>query len=256
MMNRMLGRRPPKRAPSLRLESILRAVPKHPASADHLGKVTEWILGGNDKYGDCGPVMVANSRLLTTTYLTPSAIHNPSEAAILDLYRRCGNPDFDPNDPGGPGDGGVDVQTMLEEVHANGIDGVRSVAFASMDPGNRAVLDAAVDAFGFAGPGVTLDVAQQSQTDAGLWKHVSRSPVWGGHAALIGRYHGHPDRTGFVTWAMVVDATDGFLTYQVEELWAIIWPEHLRSARFDALIDLAAFEREYQALTGKPLVLP
>ena len=35
---------------------------------------------------------------------------------------------------------------------------------------------------------VDLDVAQQGQTDAGLWDYVARSGTWGGHAIPGGAY--------------------------------------------------------------------
>lgn len=255
-LGRALGRRPPSNKPALMLGDFLTGVvPAHPAAADHFAKVPQWILGGNDRYGVCGPVSVANQRLLVTTYLTGTP-EIATQAAIFDLYRRSGNPTFDPNDPGGPGDAGVDMQTMLEAVVAGGIGGKHALAFAKVDVSNIDQIEAAVALFGGNLLGVTLDVAQQAQTDAGTWDYAP-SGVWGGHATLNGRYADAPDRGGVVTWAEIVDFTDAFEAHQVDEAWVVIWPEHLGSRAFQAGVDLAALAAAYTALTGRPFpVIP
>lgn len=253
---RALGRRPPTNKPALMLGPLLTGVlPAHSAAADHFAKVPTWILGGNDKYGVCGPVAVANQRLLVTTYLT-GVPEIASQADIFDLYRRSGNPTFDPNDPGGPGDGGVDMQTMLEAVVATGIGGKKALAFAKVDVTSLDEVEAAVDIFGSDLLGVTLDVSQNAQTDTGQWDNVPNDAVWGGHAVLDGRYSDAPDVGGVVTWALIVNFTDAFEAHQIDEAWVVIWPEHLTSATFLAGVDLATLAADYTALTGRPFPAP
>jgi hypothetical protein len=248
-----LGRRPPKRAPSLKLANILTRLPVPALSADHFAKVPTWLLLGNDQYGDCGPVSVANDRLLLTTYLTGSP-KAPSLADVFDLYRRSGNPTFDPAT--GAGDDGVDMQTMLEALNHGGIAGVKCLAFAQVNVKDIVEIRSAIDIFGSLLLGVSLDVAQQSQTDAGLWDHKSSSAPWGGHAVMCGRYKQGPDRTGVITWATVVDATDAFLSNQLDEAWVVIWPESLGTTQFKVGIDLGTLASDYQTLTGRPLPTP
>ena len=244
---RKLGRRPPKGAPALRLASVLTgAVPDHPAAADNLSRAT-YGLYGNDQFGDCGPVSVANSRRLTTAVLSGGEA-DPALADVFDLYRRSGNPDFDPAT--GADDDGVDMQTMLEAVHAGGIGGTRSVAFARVDHRDLDEVRAAVAIFGFVLFGVDLELAQQTQTDTGVWDY-RKSAEWGGHAVLAAEYQ--PGRTGVVTWAERVEATDAFLGHQLGEAWVVVWPEHLRSRSFLTGVDMARLAAAYQELTGRPL---
>src|SRR6185437_11110951 len=128
---------------TVRLE-LTGQVPPHPPTADHLNQVREWNGDTNNDFGTCGPCAVANSVILTWLYLLGEVI-TVSDSAIFDLYRRSGNPTFDPNarpgpDGSVPGDNGVDMTVMLAELVRNGIDithasgtteRVRPLAFAS-----------------------------------------------------------------------------------------------------------------------------
>lgn len=250
---RRLGRRPASNKRALEFGRFWTgAKPKGPAAADHFALVPKWILGENDQFGDCGPVSVANSRLLTTTYLTGKPVI-VSQAAIFDLYRRSGNPDFNPTTDAD--DNGVDMQTMLEAVLATGIDGVKCLAFAKVNASNEAELQAAIDIFGSLLFGVDLETAQQSQTDASLWDY-RKSAEWGGHAICAGRYAQSPDRMAVVTWADVVDTTAAFRSHQLQEAWAVIWPEHLGTKAFAEGVDIAALAADFHALTGGTLPIP
>lgn len=244
---RKLGRRAPKNAPALRLSQFLSGtVPAHPASADNLSKAT-YGLYDNDTYGDCGPTSVANQRRQVTKYLTGEQ-HEPTQNDVFDLYRRSGNPTFDPADPEGPGDQGVDMQTMLEAVHSGGIGGVKCVAFAKVDVTQPDEVRAAEAIFG--GVLLGVDLRQNQQGAVGTWDYKFGSPDWGGHAVLSGGYT--PGDVELISWAETFKATNAFWTHQVEEAWAVIWPEHLGTAAFQQGVDKQAFEQAYTALTGKP----
>lgn len=256
MTARATGRRPPKRAPAIRASRILTGVvPAHPSSADHFSRVSDWGLYGNDRYGVCGPTSLANQRKLTSLYLT-GLEKSPTQDDVFDLYRRSGNPRFDPAT--GADDNGVDMQTMLEAALEGGIGGDKPLAFAAVDHTNLEEIRAAVAVFGSVLYGVNLETAQQDQTDAGVWDY-RRSGEWGGHAVLGGRYSDlsddAADRTGVVTWAELVDMTDSFMAHQLEEVWVVIWPEHLGSRAFLEGVDQQALARDYEALTGRPFPL-
>jgi hypothetical protein len=254
---RRLGRKKPSNKPSLRLSGYLTGtVPAHPAAADHFAKVSDWGLYDNDQYGDCGPTSVANSRKLITRYLAAQE-SSPSQDDVFDLYKRSGNPDFDPATDAD--DNGVDMQTMLSAVVKGGIGGVKALGFAKVDVTNLEEMRAAIAIFGFLLLGVDLQTAQQTQTDNKLWDYKSTAE-WGGHAILNGRYvteSGH-DRSAVITWAEVVDMTDAFIAHQLDEAWVVIWPEHLTSETFLAGVDLTAFAADYKALTGRdfPAAVP
>jgi hypothetical protein len=251
--NRKLGRRSPKRAPALRFADFWTgAIPEHSPAADHFAEVDDWGLWGNDQYGDCGPVSYGNLRKLISRYLGDLE-DDVTQADVFALYKLV-NPDFDPDT--GRGDNGVDMQTMLEMAleHGFGKDAKKPLAFASVNPGNLDELRAAVETFGGVLLGVDLETAQQAQTDAGLWDY-RRSSEWGGHAVLCGRYVDEPqdsaDRSGVVTWAQVVDFTDAFAARQLEEVWLVIFEEHLGTKQFKQGVDLEALAATYKALTGK-----
>lgn len=258
--NRRLGRREDNRGkPRLQLRSFLTGTPL-PASpaADHFSKVRDWGLHRNDEFGVCGPTMVANSRRLVTEYLTGTE-QRPTDEDVFDLYRRSGNPGFDPNkswsDPTQE-DNGVYLQDLLSQTVKGGIGGQRALAFAEVDHTDLDELYAAIDIFGFLCIGVDLHEPQQGQTDRRLWEYVQGGAEWGGHAVLGGRY-ANPDgtaydRTAVVTWAEVVDMTPTFIDQQLSEAWVLIWPEHLRDNAFREGVDLRAFAVAYTTITGRP----
>jgi len=253
-----LGRRQPSNKPALQLARFLTGeVPPHPVAVDYLTPFIWWDELGNDRFGDCGPVSVANCFRLVSHSLDGLERY-PSLPEVLDLYKRSGNPDF-PNQ-----DDGVDMQTMLEELLRNGIafnkSMYRPVAFAKVDVTDVDMTRAAIDIFGFVLLGVDLRIAQQAQTNRGdPWDYVRGSGEWGGHAVMAGAYTsqiGHDPDISVVTWGKVIPLTDNFWNAQAMEAWVVIWPEHLERSGFDRAVDLAMLAEDYKALTGRELPLP
>lgn len=249
--NRKLGRRPPKNAPALRFARFWTgAIPTHAPAADHFSRVTEWGLWGNDQWGDCGPVSYGNLRKLISLYLT-GVEDDVTQDDVLALYKLV-NPTFDPDT--GRGDDGVDMQEMLEKALDHGFAGKKPLAFAKVDASNLDELRAAVEIFGGVLLGVDLETAQESQTDDGVWDYV-KSGEWGGHAVMCGRYvddtTDSKDRSGVVTWAEVVDFTNAFAKRQLEEVWLVIFEEHLGDKGFKEGVDRQALASEFFALTGR-----
>jgi hypothetical protein len=259
------GRRAPKRAPALKLGPLLTGtVPAHPASADYLAALGGgWQMLGNDQAGDCVAVTWANVRRLVTSTLTGTPGY-PSQAQVWEVYQTQ-NPDFDPsgtaetNGPGSGADGGMDIQTLLERlVSAGGPDGVKALAFASVDPRNAAEVKAAIALFGFVWTGVNvLEVNQEQFSADEPWDWDASSPVDGGHSIVTGGY-GAPGAAQlggderFVTWAQETSFTDAFWSHGADEAWVVIWPEHLGSADFLAGVDQEQLAADYRAITGRP----
>lgn len=257
-----LGRRPhdPDR-PVLRLSNILTGLtPTHPATVDHFGLVPakSWGDLGNFNYGDCGPADVVHDRMLISAYLGGVA-STLGTADALDLYKRSGNPNF-PAD-----DNGVVMADMLSEVHKTGVgppdargNRTRCVAYAQVNAADLDEVRAAIAIFGSLSTGADLHKIQQTQTDAGgPWDYDSSSPDWGGHAFLTGQYTGdttagRPD-LGAITWGFPIGITDKFWSQQVQEAWAVIWPEHLTNRSFLVGIDQTALANDYKLLTGGDL---
>jgi hypothetical protein len=260
------GRRPPKNAPALELANFLAggAVPPHPPHEDYLNNFPSWDMLGNDKAGDCNAVTWANMRRLITQRLT--AENYPTQNQVWEFYQTQ-NPKFDPNGtaqtngPGSTYDQGMDIQTGLEYLHANdGPDGVKVVAFAKVNQTNMDEVQAALAIFGGLWTGIqVLDANQQQFGEGEAWSDVPGSHIDGGHAILTGGYW---TDISFITWAQQTRFEPSFWngvvngTPLVEELWAVIWPEHLGTKEFEKGVNLAQLAADYHALTGETLTLP
>jgi hypothetical protein len=258
-----LGRRKPdRRREVLKLGHYLTgAVPAHPVSADHIGGVDPqgWNGATNFSYGTCGPCSLANSAICTWHYLKNQVLTSADEA-IFDLYRRSGNPQFDPASDAD--DNGVDMTVMGSAAVKGGLtvqiaggapETITPLAFASVDVTSIDEIRAATSLCGGVLFGVNLEVAQQAQTDAGLWDYKP-SKEWGGHAVFGGSYtsaaKGSDEK--IITWQQPVGTTDSFLSHQAEECYVVLWKPHLESTAFQQGVDLAALAADYTELTGRP----
>jgi hypothetical protein len=241
---------------TLKLKNYLTGVvPEFPPAIDYFARINNsWLLGRNDDFGTCGPTALANYKLLVSTWLG-DAPFAASDDQIFDLYRRSGNPTFDPAT--GEGDNGVEMTVMLSAAVNGGLGGQRPLAFAEVSTADQEEVFAAGAIFGGMLWGADLATAQQTQTTNRLWDFSPHSPEWGGHAILAaGRYKDMPgtlsDRTGLVSWATPLDATDTFIAQQVPQRFVVIWPEHLGSKQFLQSVNLSALAADYEAMTGRP----
>jgi hypothetical protein len=269
---RKYGRRPPKRARALQLGTFLTGiVPAHPAAADYLARLGRgWQMLGNDIAGDCVAVTWANFRRLLTALLGGHEVY-PTQDQVWAIYKTQ-NPGFDPNgsaDTNGPGsshDQGMDIQTLLEYlVKHGGPDGVKALGFAQVNPTNTEEVKAGLAIFGGLWVGITVQESNQQQFAVGKpWDYSRTSPDEGGHSVLGGGYGagGAGPLSGdekFITWADETSFTDAFWSHKVDEVYAVIWPEHLKDDAFLAGVDMHAFAAAYTVITdGKPfpVVIP
>lgn len=250
-----LGLRPPEpERPALRLASFLTGhVPDHPESVDYLEGVL-FSLYANGRYGVCGPAALANQRRQVAAKLAPG-LPPPTQEDVYDLYRRSGNPGFNPFT--GADDKGVVLQAMLDQALKGGLGGVRPLGFARVATDDIEELQAAVALCGSLILGVDLEQAQKRQTDQGVWDWRPTFQ-WGGHAVLSGAYVSSPDDLDVITWAKRVKLTGAFLSHQLLEAWAVIWPEHVRDDAFLKGVDLSGFARAWEEITGRrfPAAVP
>lgn len=262
-MRGVYGRRPPSRKPALGLRSYLTGtLPEVPPFEDYIGQ-GGWQMLGNDRVGDCNAVTWANERRLVTSVLG-GAEQYPSQDQVFAFYKTQ-NQGFDPNgDPSsdGPGssqDQGMDVQTGLEYLVKNGgPDGQKALGFAKVDPHNPAEVRAALAIFGGLWVGMQVTQVNEQEFDADQpWSVAATSQVVGGHAVLAGGYGGSGNAAlagavRFITWGQETSFTAAFLNSRVEELWAVIWPEHLKGKFFLQGMDMPKFAADYTAITGRP----
>lgn len=242
-----LGLLPKSLKPSLRLSRWLKAVPEHPTTADYLSRVNDWGMYGNNQFGTCGPTSVANSLKSISVYAEQDEL-SVSLNDVYDLYRRSGNPNFNPKT--GAGDRGVVMQTMLDATLKGGIGGHKPLAFAQVSTDNIDELRAAISIFGMVLLGVTLRTPQRNQNP---WD-ASGGGMWGGHAIPAGYYS---SKTGsaadlkIVSWTQVIGMTDAFISRQLDEAWVVIWQQHIDHPNFQQNVDLNQMAKDFESLTGR-----
>lgn len=251
--------RPERLAAALKFSQFWTGVlPSHPVQQDNLALLNGgWNMLGNDRAGDCVAVTWANFRRLMTAVLGSREVY-PSQEQVWEVYRTQ-NPDFDPNGtkatngPGSSADGGMEIQALLEYlVKHGGPDGVKALAFARVDHTNPDEVDAAIAIFGGLWTGVTVQQAQEQQFAAGQpWDWQQGSPSLGGHSILTGGYTGVGNFKD-ITWAQEIAITGRYMARGVEELWLVLWPEHLGTKAFLEGVDQAALAAAYTAVTGAP----
>jgi hypothetical protein len=268
-----LGKRVPRLRAAISLAPLLTGeVPQHPAAVDYIAAAGGgWQVLGNDKAGDCAAVTWANVRRLVTSTLSGQAAY-PTQDMVWQLYRTQ-NPQFDPsgdpavNGPGSPADGGMELQELFEDLHAQGgPDGAKAVAFARIDPRDIPTVQAAIAIFGYVWTGIQVAQCNQEQFAQGApWDYDSSSPVLGGHSVVTAGYGPYAADTGvpalggdekFLTWGQETSFTDMFWLRQCDEAWVVIWPEHLGTRAFEQGIDQEALAAAYRQLTGQALPVP
>jgi len=242
------------------------AAPAHPFTVDDLAGITAWNGATNRDFGTCGPCDVANSAISTWQH-TLGQVISVTDGAIYDLYRRSGNPNFDPAT--GEGDNGVDMTVMLSALVAGGItithqgggtEVIKPYLFGSL-PLAADDLHAGTSIFCGITMASTLDMAQQQQIGPGkLWDYVPGSGVWGGHATYGGAYTSatgeHDLDVTLVTWQQPQGTTPGFIGHQLEEAYVLLWPPLWEHPDVQQGTDQAAMVADYTALTGRPWTGP
>lgn len=245
------------------------AIPEHPPAADYIAALGGgWKMLGNGRAGDCVAVTWASARRLVTATLTGAEAY-PSQDEVWEFYQTQ-NPAFSPG--GGPGEGngpgsvedqGMVIQTALEYLTKHGgPDGTLALGFAQVAVHDLDEVRAALAVFGFLWVGLNVTVANEEEFSAEQpWGVVPGSPLAGGHSVMAAGYG--PAGAGALggdvriqTWAAETSFTDELWTSQVEEAWVVIWPEHLGSHEFLTGLDLEAFARDYEAITGRPFPAP
>lgn len=229
-----------------------------PPIADYLAELHGgWQMLGNDAAGDCEAVRWANHRrLMGAAY--------PPISQVWQVYKTQ-NPDFDPNGssstngPGSDADRGMSSDDLLDHLHKNGgPDGVKVIAYGTIDPQNVQAVERAIGAFGGVWVDILVQPGNQDEFDRGqAWTNTGEQPE-GGHAVLAGGYV--PQRK-FITWAAETEFADSFWAGKVgsdalvERVYLVVWPEHA-SRRFVQSETGQLLASQYQALTGKTLVWP
>jgi hypothetical protein len=245
------GCKEPKNAPSLKLKRFLTGVvPDHPLGADYLAAFNSWKMLGNDQYGDCVAVTLANVYRLLSFVLGGREVYLTMDQ-VIEIYKTQ-NPGFPKED------NGMDIQTLLEYLVKNpGKWGIEVLGFAQVDLSNQAEVDAAIGIFGFIWTGVYVQNVNMTQFSAGKpWDYSPLSQVTGGHSVITAGYN--KPRSGalagyydFITWAQETSFTKNFLQHLGMQGWVVIFKEHLGNKQFIEGMNMETFAADYKAITGK-----
>lgn len=269
LSGKRLGLIPNQGRPALPFGQVLKAAAFDmvvPATDDHITTVPAWNLGQNNAYGTCGPTSLAN--YMTMVYWNIVGVQVVvSDDAIFALYRASGNAGFPPTP-----DNGVDLNYMLNmsrdvglEITYTGVvnpavfsgtppvagatEVVKPLAFGALSTSDLADVKATTAVLGGAELGVTLMVAQQSQSS--VWD-FSSSPIWGGHAILGAAYTGvASDDLEIISWQRPYGTSDNFISAQLTQAFAVVLPVHLTHPPFLAGVDVNKLASLYQELTGQ-----
>jgi hypothetical protein len=256
-MNYKLGRKSPKNTPAILFKNIRTAVviPPHPSFVDYLKALLNWLMLGNDDFGNCVAVTAANLVRVITHYL--GVEYYPTQAEVYALYKTQ-NKNFVPNPDNPVQDNGMDIQTCLEYWNKNEWAGRKLIAFAKVDYANLEEVKAALAIFGCLWLGINVESINREEFDNGkAWDYSPDSEIEGGHSVVSGGYLGQSSGdVTFITWAQETKFTDKFWSHSVEEAWVVILPEHLGTQQFQQGIDLNTLAADYKTLTGRVLPLP
>lgn len=241
-----LGKRPPVNRPTVDIGDFLRLdkIPDHPTHSP--APNLHFPMDRNDQAGCC-VVAGLDHTLQTIDTALGGKRANWTDAQLLDLYRTQ-NPDFHSWDQGGTdADGGMVIQTFLEELVRRG----EIVAFGKIDHRNDELMRAAIYVGLSIVTGEDLRAAQENQR---IWAFVDGSPEWGGHCTCS---VGYDEQYGYVvTWGEVLPITDSFKDHQMDEAWLVLTQAHLDHPGFRNAFDLAGFAAAVSDLTGGKVVVP
>lgn len=241
-----LGKRPPVHRPTLRAVDFFRveALPAHPQASP--APPLSWPMDRNDRAGVCVVASLDHS-LQTIAHHLGLRRANWSDAEILALYQTQ-NPGFQDWSYGGSdADGGMVIQTFLEELVRRG----EILAFGQVDHDNPELLRAA----SYVGLSVvTGSVLQEAQATQPVWDHVPGSPTWGGHAMNTVGYE--TDRQYTVTWGECLPMTDAFVSQQMDEAWMIVTQAMVNHPHFRNAFDLDGFAYAIRDLTDGKVIIP
>jgi hypothetical protein len=192
----------------------------------------------------CVPTGLDNLRRLVTKLLTGAEV----DATWDDVgtWYRSQNPDFDENDPGGPGDQGMVIQDFLAWAVKQGL----ILGFAKVDPHNDDELQAAIYLFLGLHCGAILQEAQEAQTDAGQWDYAPDSPDWGGHCIVAPAYEAGA-LVDVITWQERVKTTRAWRQRCSTRRTSSSSPSTSHPG-FRAGFDLPKYAAAFTQITGRP----
>ncbi|MBU6427447.1 MAG: hypothetical protein KGR26_00405 [Cyanobacteria bacterium REEB65] len=208
-----------------------------PPAAVATPAVADWGMLGNDRYGDCGVAGLDHGFMADAAIVSENESW-PSEQDVIDFYLTYTDGQ----------DAGVVLSEFLAYVRASGFCGKQKVsAFAPVESGNVALVQSAVDLFGFAYVGIQVPQSAEDQFGAGQpWTVVDDSPIIGGHCIPI---VGYDDQYLYpVTWGRVQPMSYSFWHRFGDEAWAVLTSEFVQANGDGRGVNLAALQADLNQL--------
>lgn len=205
------------------------ALPPHPNSYGfgNLIPKNSWSMLGNDKAGDCVWASAAHQTMLWNAAVKAPVTLFTEESVLSDYSAVTG---YDPIS--GANDDGTNIRDALKYRQKTGIlDGAgqrhKIGAYVALEPGNHEQILEALFLFGIVELGIEFPDYAMDQFDSGkAWTVRPGGSIEGGHDIPIVR---RPNRSNnsIVTWAKMIEMSDGFFKKFCDESWTIISPEFL-----------------------------
>lgn len=180
-------------------------------------------LDGNDVYGDCTVVSLANMIRARAALNGFQAYVDPQK--VIDWFAAASG---DPPDLAAVG--GLDYLGVVNRQAALGFDTGHDLLFGV--PGvvdtARTSLAAAMVRFGSVGIGVTLHESDIAAFQAGTTWDVTSGAVVGGHAVVGWDYDA--DTVRFATWGTIARVSWNWLAAAIDEAHALDYPQEKGAA--------------------------
>ncbi len=212
-------------------------LPAAPDAADYYSHVTDWGMCLNDRIGDC---TLAGVDHLLKAWNREVNVNDPtpSDEQIGQIYFSL---------TGGQ-DTGLVEYNVLETWRTKGLFGSKIAAYAPVDFSDETNLRDAVAFYGGSYLGVKLPLSAQQQFQAGEpWSVVAGSPIEGGHCIVAVGYDAN--YVYIVSWGKVVPVTYAWLAAYLEEAWAII-PDEFVKTNSGPIVDLATLRADLDAVSA------
>lgn len=174
------------------------------SSIDYTAGIINWLMLGNDTYGDCAWAAIAHAYLLWTANSQTALM--PDETCTLDNYAL--QTGFSAGPPIANDNGTVLLYAlqywMKTGIAVNTTGQIHKLGgFATLDYTNLDEIKLAVEQFGCVYVGVNLpDSAETETTNGQPWADVSQVPT-GGHCVLIVGFDDATQMFKVITWGQV-----------------------------------------------------
>lgn len=206
----------------------------------------QWLMLGNDQFGDCAFAGPAHQTMAWNKVVGTDVPMN--DECVLQCYGECTG--FDPST--GNGDNGTDMHDLADYWVNNGIldaNGVRHKieGYVFLEPGNIMQRDQAMYLFESLGIGFRVPQSAIDQFHAGeIWDVV---PDDGG---IVGGHYvpgvGEGVNTKVVTWATLQEMSDAFYMKYTDQILVPITKENLVNGKSPEGFAYAQLQADIKAL--------